>query len=382
MTHVVILGGGFGGLAAAHELRQRLGDDDRITLVDRQDRFYMGFAKLWDLGDVRPLEEGTRDLTRLGARGVEFRQAEVTALDPDERTVSTDAGELQADAILVALGAGPAPHHRELLRGDGVHDLYDGQALPAIKSDLDEVAEGRVVVAVLGGPYKCPPAPYEAAMLVSERLRRRDVRDDVDVLVATPLPMALPPAGPDASRYVVDQLADHDVELLSDHRVQTVVPDRGILRFEDGSELDFTILLGVPANVAPRVVQDSALTGPSGWIEPDRHTLRTGFERVYAVGDCTHIPTATGALPMAGVFAASEAVVAARNIAVELTGEGEEATFDGHGHCFLELPGERVAFVEGDFYADPPDVEISPADHARFEQKLAFERERLDTWLG
>ena len=241
MAHVVILGGGFGGLAAAHELRQRLDDDDRITLVDRRDRFYMGFAKLWELGDVRSLEDGTRE----------------------QRTVRTEAGELEADALLVALGAGPAPHHRELLRGDGIHDLYDGDALPAMKADLDTIEEGRVVVAVLGGPYKCPPAPYEAAMLVSERLRRRGVRDDVDVLVATPLPMALPPAGPDASRYVVDHLDDHDVELLADHRVQTVVPERGILRFEDGSELDFTLLLGI-AFIAAVPVAYFAL---SSWLE-------------------------------------------------------------------------------------------------------------------
>lgn len=382
MAHVVILGGGFGGLAAAHELRGLLDDDDRITLVDRNDRFYMGFAKLWDLAGVRPLEDGTADLTNLGRHGVEFDRTEIRAIDPAARRIETADGELEADALLVALGATDAPHHRELLRGEGIHDLYDGGALPAMKQDLDSIQEGRVVVAVLGGPYKCPPAPYEAALLVDERLRSRGVRDSVDVLVATPLPMALPPAGPDASRYVADQLDDHDVELLADHTVRTVVPERGLIRFQDGSEIDFNVLLGVPANVAPDVVRESPLRGRSGWIEPDRHTLRTDFEGVYAVGDCTHIPTATGALPMAGVFAAAEAIVAARNIAVDVTGDGEEARFDGHGHCFLELPGERVAFVQGDFYADPPDVEISPADHERFEEKQAYERERLNAWLG
>lgn len=382
MAHVVILGGGFGGLAAAHELRGLLDDDDRITLVDRDDRFYMGFAKLWDLAGIRPLEDGTADLTNLGRHGVEFGRTEIRSIDPEARRVETDDGVLEADALLVALGAGPAPHHRGFLQGEGIHDLYDGGSLSAMKQDLDTIEEGRVVVAVLGVPYKCPPAPYEAALLVDERLRARGVRDRVDVLVATPLPMALPPAGPDASRYVADQLGDHDIELLADHTVRTVVPERGLLRFQDGSEVDLNLLLGVPANVAPDVVREGPLCGPSGWIEPDRHTLRTGFDHVYAVGDCTHIPTATGALPMAGVFAASEAQVAARNIAADLSGGGEESRFDGHGFCFLELPGEQVAFVEGDFYADPPDVRISPADHERFERKQAYERERLDAWLG
>ena len=82
MASILILGGGFGGLAAAHELRTLLGDGHDVTLVDRHDRFYMGFAKLWDLGGMRPLADGTRDLSRLEARGIRFLQSEITAIDP------------------------------------------------------------------------------------------------------------------------------------------------------------------------------------------------------------------------------------------------------------------------------------------------------------
>ena len=126
----------------------------------------------------------------------------------------------------------------------------------------------------------------------------------------------------------------------------------------------------------------AGLAGDSGFIEPDPRTLRTGFDRVYAVGDCTHIPNAIGALPKAGVFAAAEGTAAATNIAADLLGTAE-ARFDGHGYCFLELPGERVAFVQGDFLAEPrPDVTLTEADHEQFLRKQAYERERLDTWLG
>ncbi len=82
------------------------------------------------------------------------------------------------------------------------------------------------------------------------------------------------------------------------------------------------------------------------------------------------------------MFAAGEGEVAAANIAADLAG-GPGATFDGHGFCFLELPGRRVAFVEGDFFADPePDVQLSEADEERFARKQAYERERLAAWLG
>jgi sulfide:quinone oxidoreductase len=164
--------------------------------------------------------------------------------------------------------------------------------------------------------------------------------------------------------------------------VRHVDHERGVIEFEGDAELGYDVLLGVPKSVAPSVVRESALAGPNGFIRPDRHTLRTAFERVYAVGDCTEIPTANGQLPKAGVFAAAEGRVAARNIVADLAGGGATDRFEGHGFCFLELPGPRVAFVEGDFYADPPEVHITEADEEQFRRKQQYERDNLDAWLG
>lgn len=382
MADVVILGGGFGGLAAAHELRALLGDSHVITLVDRNDRFYMGFAKLWDLGGVRPLALGTRSLSRLEAHGVRFVQSAVIAIDPEQRSVTTARTTLEADALLVALGAGPNPAHRALLSGNDAHDLYDGEQLPAMRASLDSVETGRVVVSILGAPFKCPPAPYEAALIVDELLCKRGIRDAVEIAVTTPQPMTLPAAGPDASRYVADHLGNHGVQLLAGQPVVSVSGNARQITFGDGSTLDYSVLLGVPANVAPSVVRESPLAGESGWIEPDKRTFRTRFDRVYAVGDCTFVPNAAGQLPKAGVFAAAEGRVAARNIAADLIG-GQETRFDGHGYCFLELPGRKVAYVEGDFLAEPaPDVHITDATDENYTRKQAYERELLDAWLG
>jgi sulfide:quinone oxidoreductase len=397
VARVLVVGGGFGGLAGAAELRQRLGGDDEVLLVARDDVFAMGFAKLWDLAGVRPLVEGTRSLHRLEDRGVRFRHTAVTGIDAAMRTVTTADGEvLAADALLVALGARPSPAHRALLDGPAAHDLYDPAALPAMRRALADIRSGRVVISILGGPFRCPPAPYEAALLVDRSLRDRGVRDDVEVVVTTPQPMSLPVAGVDASRYVASHLEGAGIELRSSTRIASVDHDGGRLATAPApagpgaatdpatellSSLPFDVWLGVPADTPPAVLEGTALAGPSGWIEPDPHTLRTAHERVYAVGDCTRIPTPTAQLPHAGVFAAAQARVAAANVVAELTG-AEPVRFDGHGYCFLELPDERVAFVEGDFYADPPDVRLTPADREQFRRKQAYEREHLDAWLG
>jgi sulfide:quinone oxidoreductase len=382
MADVVIAGAGFGGLAAAHELKRLLPEGDTVTVVDRNDRFFMGFAKLWDLGGVRPLSGGTAPLAGLERHGIRFVQAEVQTLDPAARTVETTAGTLTGDALLVALGAGPAVAHTRMLDGPRAHDLYDAAALPAMHAALDAITSGRIVVPLLGGPFKCPPAPYEAALIVDERLRSRGVRDSVEIVVTTFQPLTVPAAGPDASRYVAGHLEGQGIGLRTATKVTGIDHDTSVVRFDGGDELGFDLLLGVPANEAPPALAGSGLLAPSGWIEPDRHTLATTAERVYAVGDCTLVPTASAQLPKAGVFAAAEGQVAAANIAADLHG-GDRARFDGHGYCFLELPGRKVALVEGDFFAEPaPDVHLTDADEEHFARKQAFERERLAAWLG
>jgi sulfide:quinone oxidoreductase len=374
MASILILGGGFGGLAAAHELRARLPDNHEVTVVAADDRFYAGFAKLWDLVGTRPLEQGTASLSILEQHGIHFVQTRVTAIDPSERRVETEAGSFSADFLLVALGAGPGPERFSKLHGPA-HDLYDANELPQMRADLADLDAGTLVVAILGAPYKCPPAPYEAALLLDEHLRGRDVRDAIELVVSTPQPMTLPAAGPEISHFVAEALKDRDIELRTEQSVQAIDVDSRSVSFAGDRQLEYALLLAVPQAVPPQVVVDSPLAGEGGWIQPDRETLHTRFERVYAAGDCTASPP-----PKAGIFAEAGARVAARNIAAEIDG-GPGDRFDGTGYCFLEFPGRRASTLEGHFFAQPPEVRLAEPDAETFARKQAFETERLRDWL-
>jgi sulfide:quinone oxidoreductase len=375
MASILILGGGFGGLAAAHELRARLPNDHDVTVVAADDHFYNGFAKTWDLVGTRPLERGTASLSALERHGIRFVQTRITAIDPAERRVETEAGPFGADFLLVALGAGAGPRELLQLRGPA-HDLYDAEELPAMRADLARLDAGTLVVPVLGAPYKCPPAPYEAAFLLDEHLRRRGVRDAVELVVTTPQPMTLPGAGPEVSQFVADALEDYGIELRTEQAVQAIDAESRTVSFADGGRLEYALLLAVPQAVPPQVVAESPLAGEGGWVHPDRETRRTGFDRVYAAGDCTAPPP-----PKAGIFAEAMGRVAARNIAAEIDG-GDGDRFDGTGYCFLEFPGQRAATLEGDFFAEPqPDVRMAEPDTETFARKQAFEAERLRDWL-
>lgn len=382
MARVLVLGGGFGGIEAATSLRRMLGDGDEVILIARDHRFAMGWTKIWDLVGIRDLEVGTRELPELAEQGIRFVHADITAIDPHERGVVTSEGDFQADGIVVALGAGSDPAATRQLDGVHGHDLYDFAALPAAKRALAATEHGDVVVAVMGQPFKCPPAPFEAVLALDEHFRARGIRDRVRLTIATPSPGALPVAGPDASRVIADVVRQRDVELRLEHLLVEVDAATGMLTFEPSATLHADLLFGVPGAVPPAAIAASDLAGPGGWIYPDPLTLATDVAQVYAVGDCTTVPTATAALPKAGVFAAGEARIAAQNLAADL-GAGPAATFDGHGHCYLEFPGRQVAVVEGNFYAQPkPQVALTPPSIDAYDRKVAFETDTLRRWFG
>jgi sulfide:quinone oxidoreductase len=234
---------------------------------------------------------------------------------------------------------------------------------------------GTLVVAVLGAPYKCPPAPYEAAFLLDERLRGCGVREAIELVVTTPQPMTLPAAGSEISQFVAEALKNRGIELRTEQSVRAIDADIRTVSLTDGEQLEYALLLAVPRALPPRVVADSSLAGEGGWIQPDRETLCTRFDRVYAAGDCAASPP-----PKAGVFAEAEARVAARNIAAEIDG-GPGDRFDGTGYCFLEFPGQRASALEGQFFAQPPDVRLAEPDAKTFARKQAFEVERPRDWL-
>ncbi|MHB1834558.1 MAG: NAD(P)/FAD-dependent oxidoreductase [Solirubrobacteraceae bacterium] len=374
---MIVLGGGFGGLAAAHELRRRLGADHEITLLADDDRFFVGYAKLWDLVGARPLETGTRRLSALDAQGIRFVHAHVRAIDPARRVVETTVGSFDADYMIVALGA--AANRQRLGSAEpGSHDLYDPDQLPAMRTELGRLERGRVIVAVLGTPYVCPPAPYEAAFLLEEYLRRRRGGANIEVVVSTPMPSPLPMAGSEVDEVVANGLAGQGIDLRTGQQIAKIDTQAKVVSFVGGASLDYSVLLGIPQAVPPAVIADSPLAGEDGWIRPDPETGHTSFDGVYAVGDCTAVEN----LPKAGVFAEALGRVAGANVAAEIAG-GQTARYDGTGYCFLEFNGRRAAALEGKFFAKPrPTLWMADPNAETYARKVTFEEQRLQAWLG
>lgn len=380
MARILVLGGGFGGLEAANRLRAALPDEHEITVIDRRERFLPGLTKLWNIVGISALADNTRPLSGLEDKGIRFRRAAINRIDPRARAVDTSEGRFEADYMVIALGAAYAPAHLEMLTRRA-HNLYDPVSGDEIKQSLADLERGRIAIVIMGLPYKCPPAPFEASFLIDEWLRDHNRRDDVELAVYTPQPSPLPVAGPQASARVAATLAERGIELYTEHKLTGVVATAHEATFEKKDPVGFSLLLGVPKHVVPKVLAEPPLVGDSGWIEPDPQTFITAFERVYAVGDCTAVPIASGQLPKAGVFAEAQARVAAANILADLTGS-DPARFDGHGYCYLEFAGRTAASVKGNFYAQPkPDIVFSDPSEETFREKGEFVQSRLNVWL-
>jgi len=378
---VLVLGGGVGGVVAATQLRQRLPRGDRVVLIDRERQHLFQSSLLWlAVGQRRP-ERIQRPLARLQRKGIEVVTGDVTELDPGARRVRVNGTSLTGDAVIVSLGADLAP---DLVPGlaEGGHNLCTVAGASGVRDALGRFRGGRVVVLTAAPAYKCPAAPYEAAMLVNDHLRRRGApRTTVEIFAAEPGPMAT--AGPEVSAAVRGMVEAQGVAYHPSHQIERVEPSTRKLHFTSGASADYDLLIYVPPHRAPAVVSESGLVGASGWIAVDAQTLGTDAPGVYAIGDVTSIPIPSGkALPKAGVFAHREAEVVAENLAAEWSGRTPERAFDGTGACFIETGSGRAGYGAGNFYAAPlPEMRLHAPSRWWHLGKVFFEKHWFWKWF-
>lgn len=378
----LILGGGVGGLVVADRLRRALPRDHRVVLVEREREYIFQPSLLWVAVGSRHPHQIVRSLARMVRKGIEVVNATVETLDPSHRAVTADAKEYTADAVIVALGAELAP---EAVPGlaDAGHDLYTLGGAAAISRALQSFRGGRVAIVTAAPAYKCPAAPYEAALLLEAWLRRHGLRKatELDFYAAEPGPMGV--AGPAVSAAVRQMVESHGIRYYPEHQLVSADPHGRSLAFANGTTAGYDLLIYIPPHRAPAVVRRAGLAPEGAWIGVDRGTFETTVPGIYAVGDVTSVPLAMGkALPKAGVFAHRQAEVVAANIAALWTRSGTRRRFDGHGECFLETGDGRAGFGAGNFYAEPfPQVALRGPNRRWHWGKVMFEWKWLRGWF-
>jgi sulfide:quinone oxidoreductase len=344
-TRVLVLGAGFGGLELATTLSEQLGDAVETTVIDRGDAFVFGFSKLDVLFGRQSAEAVRLPYDAIAKPGVRILREEVLAIDPEARSARTDAGEHSADFLVVALGAdydmGATPGLAE-----AGNEFYSVAGAERMAEMLPGFTSGRVIIGVCGAPFKCPPAPSEAALLLHDDLTEKGVREECEITFLMPLPSPVPPS-PETSAALLQAFAARDIRFLPGRRVASLDPQRSVAVTEDDEEFPFDLFFGVPKHRAPDVVVESGMT-EDGYVPVDSRTLETRYPGVYAVGD-----VATVGVPKAGVFSEGQGRVVADEIAARVR-EGEDvAGYDGLGSCYIEFGAGRVGKVDIDFLSGP-----------------------------
>lgn len=380
-TTTLILGGGFGGISAANWLRRLVGAEHEIIVIDKSSHFHVGAGKTWIMLGERTSEQISQPRVALLDAGVQFVETNVLGLDLSNRTVSTENEPLRWDHLVIALGADLNPAQVPGL-SEAAHTFYTVEGAQRLRTALERFPGGDVAMLIPKVPFKCPPAPYEAAMLLHHAFGSRGLAQSAHIAIYTAEGAPMATAGPEMGQFIKEELAGREIGFHPQKTTARVDGAAQRVIFEDGTDARYDVLIAIPPHEAPKVVRDADLTNQSGWIPVDAQTLRVNTRpeagEVYAVGDVTtvplpgrHRPDVALSLPKAGVFAEAHGRVVAHQIAARILARTPSESFDGRGYCYLETGGGQAVKADGSFFELPhPVMEKRSPDEAQFRDKL------------
>jgi sulfide:quinone oxidoreductase len=372
---VVVLGAGFGGLELSTLLSEKLGDNLELTLIDKNDSFYFGFSKFDVMFGHKTSEDVRLHYSHIVKPGVKFIRDTVTSIDPTAKIVSTQHGRFQADVLVVALGSDYAIQATPGL-AEGGNEFYSFKGAERLRELLPTFSKGKVIVGVCSAPFKCPPAPSEAALLMHDYLTKRGIRKDCEISIVMPFGLPIPPS-PDTSKALLAAFAERNIDFIPKHLVRAIEGSRKVAFLDDGTEMPYDLFLGIPKHCVPEVVEKSGMT-VNGWIPVDKTNLKTQYPGVYAIGDVNSVGT-----PKAGVFAEGAAKVAAASIIAEFKNGEQPSPYKGNGICYVEFGDGRVGKVNVDFFSGPaPFGSYTEASEDLVADKEYFGSSRIERWFG
>jgi|GEM_PF-324628 len=276
---VVILGGGFGGLAAASQLDK----DYDVTLVDRG----ADFEYLPNLHELvsRFKKPGALRLDRdrlMAHRGHAFRQSEVEAIDPEQRQVRTaDGGVLGYDALIVAMGSAvtsrgvPGVAEHALPLRSIAHGVEIGARLRELVDD-----GGSQAVTVVGGGFT-------GVECLGEILRRYRQHRSLAIRLIEPGPRLLARQPRVVHRALREVIEECDVEILFGERVAGLEPGR--IHLASGSWLRSDLTLWTAGGGPSPLLAAAGLAAPGEWAPARRSLQSERYDDVFIAGDSANL---------------------------------------------------------------------------------------------
>lgn len=354
MARIIVIGGSFGGLTAAFELKRHLGKAAEITVVSDLEHFVfipslpwvsMGWRKAGDITlPLRPVLE---------SKGIAFIHEEVKGVDADASKVVTAKGEIPYDYLIIATG--PALAFDEVSgfgpEGGNTECIFTLPQAQRAKAAWDKFLEspGPMAIGSVQG-VSCFGPPYEYAFEVDAELRKRKIRHKAPIYFITSEPylghFGIGGFGT-SRRWLEDEFAEKDIRVLTNQAVEEFTQNE--IKLKDGTKLPFKLAMFAPAMKGVPAV--THLGNPRGFIPVDEHMRHKKYKNIFCVGVAVAIappeptPVPTG-VPKTGYMTVKMAKTAALAIASDISGKGAvPPPYEMDVLCLMDM-GETAAYMK------------------------------------
>jgi sulfide:quinone oxidoreductase len=381
MAKIVVLGGSFGGLTAAFELKRLLGKKADVTVISNDDKFVfipslpwlsMGWRKAADITlPLKPILE---------RKGISFVHEKAKGIDADASRVLMETGEIPYDYLVISTGPylafeevpgfGPDKGHTEC--------IFTLDQAERAKKAWDRFLEspGTVVTGSVQG-VSCFGPPYEYAFEIDAELRRLKMRHKVPIVFVTSEPYIghFGIGGlRNSKRMMEDEFAKRDIKIIANVAVEEF--SQGEMKLKDGTKIPFKLSMFAPAMKGVPAV--AHLGNPRGFMPVDGRYRHTKYKNIFAVGVAVAIappeptPVPTG-VPKTGFMTVKMAKTASLAIAADITGKAQPEETPIDVLCFMDM-GNTAAYMKAAPVL-PPRQESVFKEGKRFKWgKIAFER--------
>ena len=365
MSHIVVLGAGTGGLPAAYELREKLGREHRITVVNAVDYFQFVPSNPWVAVGWRERQAITFAIRPcLAKKDIDFVAQRATRLDAEGNALElADGSRLEYDYLVITTGpklafdevpgAGPQGHTQSICTVDHAEQAWAGY-----QRFLDD--PGPAVIGAMPGASCFGPA-YEYSFIFNTDLKRRKLRSKVPITFVTSEPyighMGLGGVG-DSKTMLESEFRSNDIKWITNAKVTRVeagtmfvteLDEQGAVRKEHELPFKYSMMLPAFKGVDP-VAAVEGLCNPRGFVLIDEFQRSKKHRNIFAAGVCVAIPPVeatpvpTGA-PKTGYMIETMVTAIVHNIAADIAGRPADAKATWNAICLADMGDTGMAFV-------------------------------------
>ena len=289
-SEVTVAGAGFAAITGVRELRRQLPDAE-ITLAAPKPEFVYLPSLIWVPYGMRKGDDLRHKISYLLDKlNVRYVRGAVTGITADGRTLETDAGEINNDALLIATGG---RYIRKLPGIENVITICEGIEAAEKMGERLQAMNGGTIALGFGGNPKEPSAMrggpmFELLFGLDTWLNQHGVRDRFRLVFFTPAPQPGKRLGEKAVAKLLREMAKRGIETHLGHKLKSF--EHNVVTTE-GGEIPADLILFMPGMTGPAWMPGSPLpVSPGGMIQADALCQVEGMDRVYVAGDAGSFP--------------------------------------------------------------------------------------------